>query len=113
MELIDNLEILKKDDYVAVFNSKANSRVGKVVYNTKEKLIIKIKYIWRKGEKSNVHKAWDIASVTIIKHPIKRKKKLRHKPKSKNDNFVIYKLNKTEKQRIINDELLDELELDN
>lgn len=104
MKLIENLEDLIVGDWIKIYvkgyfnKSEDNFKIAEI---TKINIIeLQIKTQERKSLKAIIHK-----------HKLKQKKrKLKHKSISYNDDYIIFKLSKNETNKMKNEHMLKELE---
>ena len=117
MKLIGNLEELAKGDLVMVYYKRdwkgfraSKQLIGEIKQNNEALHIKGLKYIHKelRGEKREefIDKKFIISK---IQEKIK-KRKLRHKKKSFNGNYVIFKLSPSEKNKLIKEAILEKLE---
>lgn len=115
MRLIDNLEELEVGDYISrspSMNDK-NTIIFKVKVSTKKFIHVKvIKYY------NHWTGRWKLATNYSNKEPViflkkvrkTKKKKLKHKLVTYNDNLIVFKLTEKEKMKVIKDKILESLE---
>jgi len=115
MEIIDNLDSLEIGDWIRIAQTSWHSRknyVGIVTKSNKSHLYITIQFYMGEGplELFPKSKCIDGGIIEIAKTPrIIKKRKLKHKQKSYNKEFVIHRLNNKQIERIKNQNILMEL----
>ena len=115
MRLIDNLEELKVGDYILrSFNIRIKDIIiFEVKVSTKDLLQVKgIKYYRKDWDESRQWITCRGDKLTTIPKKIRKtkKKKLKHKLQTYNNEWVIFKLTKEEKGRTIKEMILKKLE---
>lgn len=116
--MIDNLDVLKVNDYIKVDNTTQGSMfrrrrifVGMVTKTNKEQLFLEIQFEFDNHNMKAITYSNKGEVVVIPKTPRKTKKrKLKHKKYSHNHGTIIHKLSKNEIRKIKTDELLMEIE---
>lgn len=113
MRLIDNLEELEVGDYISYSKHHGEIFICKVDLSTK--LIIQIKPIRYHNDRWDDPSRWitciEDKYITINKNIRKSKKrKLKHKIVTYNDERTIFKLTEKEKGKIIKEMILEKLE---
>lgn len=111
MRLIDNLEELKVDDYISCLESRGERTTYKIVGVNDKVLQIEIMEEYKRGWDGEFSTSYsnDTRNIIFKKKRKIKKKKLKHKVVTYNDDWNIFKLTEKERIKVIREKILESL----